>query len=380
MNPYQINISDEVLDDLRDRLVRTRWPDSIHTGDWADGTDLDYLKELCEYWRTDFDWREQERKLNAFDHFTTDIDGLNVHYIHQRSKEPGALPLVITHGWPGSIFEFLKIIGPLVDPVAHGGEASDAFDVICPSIPGYGFSSALTEPGFDIKRAAETIMKLAHKLGLERYGAQGGDWGSAITSWLGELDADRVCGIHLNMLASRPPKGVKNPMEGLTQAEVQYMAQRQQFMKLEIGYRQIQSTKPQTLGYGLNDSPAGLAGWFTEKFRVWTDCGGDIEKSVTKDELLTNITIYWATQTITSSARIYYETRKTRRFRPEGKIEVPTGCALFPAELFLSPRSWAEADYNVTHWTEMPRGGHFAALEEPELLVEDVRAFFRTVR
>ena len=380
MEPYTISIPDEVLTDLAQRLANTRFPDQLEDAGWDYGTELAYLKELCEYWQSEFDWRKQEAALNRFDHYRTGIDGITVHCIHQRSSEPEALPLIITHGWPGSVFEFTKILGPLCDPAAHGGDPADAFHVVCPSMPGYGFSDPPRKPGFDIKSVAEVNKQLMAKLGYTRYGAQGGDWGAPATSWLAILDEEHVCGIHLNMVTARPPKD-GDPTEGLTAEELRRVDEARQFTKLETGYQRIQGTKPQTLGYGLNDSPAGLAAWIVEKFRTWSDCNGDVETRFTKDELLTNIMIYWATQTITSSTRLYCESFRGQRFGPAaGRVEAPTACAIFPKELARLPRKWAEQSYNITRWTEMPSGGHFAALEEPALLVEDIRAFFRTVR
>jgi microsomal epoxide hydrolase len=381
MERFEVRIPDAVLDDLRERLSRTRFPDQLEGADWDYGTELGYLKSLCDFWRDGFDWRAQERELNRFDQFKTAIDGLGVHFIHARSKAPHALPIVISHGWPGSIFEFTKIINPLRDPVAHGGRAEDAFHVVCPSIPGYGFSDPPRGPGFDVKSVAGTIAKLMEKLGYTRYGAQGGDWGAIITSWLALLEPERVCGLHLNMVAAGPPEGAENPAGGLSPKELQGLADIGQFMEREAGYQQIQGTKPQTLGYGLNDSPAGLAAWIVEKFRTWSDCDGDVEQRFSKDELLTNIMIYWVTQSITSSTRLYCETRRAKRFGPvPERVMVPTGAAIFPREIIRPPRKWAEERYNITRWTEMPSGGHFAALEEPALLVEDIRAFYRDLR
>jgi microsomal epoxide hydrolase len=381
IQPFEIRIPDAVLDDLRERLARTRFPDEVNDDGWSYGTSLAYLRELCDYWEKKFDWRAEEAKLNRLDQFTTHIDGLRIHFIHERSNEPNALPLCITHGWPGSIMEFTKILGPLTDPVAHGGSAEDAFHVVCPSMPGYGFSEAAPESGMDVKRIAEIESKLMARLGYERYGAQGGDWGAVVSSLMGLVDPAHCAGIHMNMVVAGPPKGVENPAEGLSPQELGALADMGRFQEQETGYQRIQGTKPQTLGYGLNDSPAGLAAWIVEKFRTWSDCDGDVESRFTRDELLTNITIYWATQTIASSVRLYCETVRAGRFGPgDERIEVPTGAAIFPKELYRPPRSWAEARYNIQHWTEMPSGGHFAALEEPEALVKDLRTFFRKVR
>lgn len=380
MEPFKIDIPEDVLIDLRSRLKQTRFPDQLQGASWDYGTELEYLKELCAYWQDTYDWRKHEAALNTLDHFRTDIDSLRIHFIHQKSREQNAFPLIITHGWPGSIFEFTKIIGPLTDPTAHGGKAEDAFHVVCPSMPGYGFSDPPTEPGFDIRRVAQINVKLMAELGYTRYGAQGGDWGAPATGWTAHYDPDHVAGIHMNMVwVARPKKD--EPAEELTQEELDRLEHARRFMKEETGYQGIQGTKPQTLGYGLNDSPAGLAAWIVEKFRTWSDCDGDVEKRFTKDELLTNIMIYWATQSITSSTRLYYEGQKARTFGTAGvDTDVPTAFAIFPKELTRLPRSWAEKQFNVQRWTEMPSGGHFAALEEPELLVEDIRAFFRDLR
>ncbi len=377
--PFRIDIADDVLEDLRDRLARTRFPDEVNDDDWSYGTQLDYLKELCAYWCDEFDWRAREAELNRFEQFKTTIGGLGLHFICARSEEPNALPLLITHGWPGSVTEFSKIIEPLRNPRAYGGSASDAFHVVCPSIPGYGFSEAAKEPGMDAKRVARHFAELMARLGFDRYGAQGGDWGSAISTLLGVVDPDHCIGIHLNMLTVRPPKDSKDPLEGLSEAELTRFADRKRFTAEQMGYFRIQASKPQSLGYGLNDSPSGLAAWIVEKFRAWSDCDGDIERRFSKDDLLTNITLYWVTQTITSSTRLYRENTHSRRGMAEVS-RVPTGAAIFPGELALMPRAWAEHTYNLIHWTEMPSGGHFAAMEEPELLIEDIRAFFRKVR
>ena len=378
VEPFAIQVEDSVLKDLQDRLMRTRLPDQLAAARWDYGTDLGYLREVIEYWRTEYDWREQERKLNQLDHFKTTIDGLDIHFIHQRSPEKSALPLVITHGWPGSVAEFMKVLGPLTDPVAHGGRAEDAFHVVLPSMPGYGFSDKPRQKGFNSDHVGQVVAKLMARLGYSRYGAQGGDWGAAVTSWLGSHDAEHVAGIHLNMVWVGPPEGAEDPEEGIPAWELERSQKRREWWKQERAYGELHGTKPQTLGYGLNDSPAGLAAWMIEKFRTWCDCDGHPENRFTRDELLTNVMIYWVTQTITSSMRLYYETRHNPP--AQGRVEVPTGVAIFPGEIVFSPRKWVEARYNVTRWTEMPRGGHFAAMEEPELFVEDVRAFFRNLR
>ena len=378
---FEIRVEDAVLDDLKQRLAQTRWTDQIEGSGWDYGTDATYLKELCEYWREKFDWRSQEAHLNRFDHYRTEIDGQKLHFVHRRSPVEGALPLVLTHGWPGSFWLFHKIIDVLADPESHGGRAEDAFHVVCPSLPGYGFSGPTREPGWDIRRVAEAIAALMARLGYQRYGAQGGDWGSLATTQLALIDAEHLAGIHLNMVVAGPPGGESEPTKGLTPEELQGLADLGEFQKTGSGYAQIQGTRPQTLGYALNDSPAGLAAWIVEKFRAWSDCDGDVEKRFTKDELLTNITIYWATQTINSSVRLYCESFRSGRFGvADRKVEVPTGCAIFPKDIIRAPRRWAEAHYDVRRWTEMPAGGHFAPLEEPEALVDDIRAFFSELR
>jgi microsomal epoxide hydrolase len=377
VEPFEVRIPDSVLEDLRERLARTRFPDALEGSDWDYGTELEYLRDLCAYWRDKFDWPTQERLLNRLPHYRTNVDGLGVHFIHARSTEPQAIPLVILHGWPGSVFNFYKVIEPLTDPVAHGGKSEDAFHVVAPSLPGYGWSDAPREPGFDVKAMAELIAKLMAQIGYERYGAQGGDWGAMIGTYMGLLDADHLCGLHLNMVPVGPPQGETD----FTPEELAALSDMAHFQKEETGYQAIQGTKPQSLGYALNDSPSGLAAWIVEKYRTWTDCDGDVETRLSRDEILTNIMIYWATGSITSSMRLYCESRRAGRFGPaDGRVEVPTGCAIFPKEIIRPSRRWAERRYNVTHWSEMPHGGHFPTFEEPEALVDDVRAFFRSVR
>lgn len=380
IDPFRIAVPDAVLADLRERLARTRFPDEIPGSGWDYGTELAYLRELVAYWRDGYDWRAAEARLNALPQFRAEVGGLGIHFIHVRGRGPRPFPLVITHGWPGSVAEFVDVIGPLTDPAAHGGDPADAFDVVCPSMPGYGFSDHPREPGMDPERIAALWAELMQGLGYARFGAQGGDWGSMVSTYLGLRHAARVAGVHLNMVIAFPPDPA-NPADGLTQEELVPLMEAQRFLKEETGYQRIQGTKPQTLAYGLNDSPAGLAAWIVEKFRAWSDCGGDVERRFSKDQLLTNVMLYWVPETANSSCRLYCETMRAMKFPPTGfRVEVPTGCAIFPRELIRPPRAWVETLYNVTRWTPMPAGGHFAALEEPALLVDDVRAFFRTVR
>jgi len=378
VRPFKIHVDDSVLTDLKQRLARTRFPGEITNSSWDYGTNLAYLKELVAYWRDKYDWRAAEHRLNQFDQFTTTIDGLDIHFIHQRSRNANAMPLVISHGWPGSFVEFTKIIPLLTDPAAHGGNAADAFHVVAISLPGFGFSGKPTERGYGPERIAAIVAKLMARLGYTRYGLQGGDWGASVSRFAAMNDASHVVGLHSNFCLAGPPPGVKDPNEGVPPAEIERTRARQAFFETERGYFLEQSTKPQTIGYALDDSPAGLAAWIVEKFRSWSDSNGDVEKSFSRDDLLTNITLYWVTQTATSSARIYYENQRAPA--APRRVEVPTACAVFPKEISIPPRRWAEAQYNVTRWTEMPRGGHFAALEEPQLLADDIRAFFRTLR
>lgn len=375
MTPFTIHVPDETLDDLRARLANAVWPDEIAGQGWEYGTNLEYLRELCETWRTTYDWRAFETKFNSWENLRTTIDGTQVHCIHAPSPEPNAMPLVITHGWPGSVAEFLDVIEPLRNPRAFGGDPADAFHVVAPSIPGYGWSGPTPDRGWDVKRVARAIAELMARLGYDRYGAQGGDWGSMISSQLGVVDAAHVAGIHINMVLGIPGEGE------LSEQEQADMAASGVFMNEGSAYQQIQGKNPQTLGYGLTDSPVGLAGWIVEKFHHWTHHpDGDLETAVTRDQILTNLTIYWATRTINSSVRLYFESQKSGLFPPFERVEVPTGCAIFPGEIIKMPRSWAENLYNVTHWSRFDQGGHFAALEEPDLLVPDIRDFFRTVR
>lgn len=378
MAEFTIRVEDSALADLKARLERTRLPDQIPGSGWDYGSDRAYMEELLEYWRTAYDWRKHEAQLNELPHFKTSIDGIDMHFVHVRSKEDSAMPLVITHGWPGSVFEFMDVIGPLTDPVAHGGKAEDAFHLVLPSMPGYGFSGPAHQRGMSVDSVAGVVAKLMDRLGYERYAAQGGDWGSGVSSWLARDYPDRLIGIHLNMVGGGPPAGMQDPESGIPEWELKRYRERAEWWQGENAYGNIQGSKPLTLAYGLNDSPAGLAAWVVEKFRAWSDCGGDVESRFSKDQLLTNIMLYWLTESMPSAVRLYYESRRSGR-RQE-RSEVPTAIAVFPGEIFFSPRKWVEAHYNVAQWTEMPRGGHFAAMEEPELYVEDVVKFFRGLR
>jgi pimeloyl-ACP methyl ester carboxylesterase len=381
VKPFTIEVPDAVLDDLRRRLEATRWPGEIPGSGWDYGTNLGYLQELVAYWRSRFDWRAQEKQLNAFHHYKTTVDGLGLHFIHERGQGPNPLPLIITHGWPSSFFEMYKLIPLLTDPGRHGGDPADAFDVVVPSMPGYGFSDPPMQRGLHVFKVADLWAALmAERLGYQRFGAHGGDWGASVTAYLGYAYPQRLIGIHVTSM-TRPTPYLGPGSRPLSAAEKAYLEQREAWLQAEGGYSHIQGTKPQTLAYGLNDSPAGLAAWIVEKYRTWSDCDGEVERRFTKDELLTTITIYWATQTINSSMRLYYETQRHPWALQQGeRIGVPSAMAVFPREISRPPREWGERSYNVQRWTEMPRGGHFAALEEPELLAEDLRAFFRPLR
>ncbi len=376
VSPFRIAVPDAVLTDLKSRLRNTRWPEAELVDDWSQGAPLKWIKDVCGYWAEQYDWRKREAALNRFAQFTTEIDGLGIHFIHARSPHPQAMPLIITHGWPGSVVEFHKVIEPLVDPVAHGGSAADAFHVVCPSLPGFGFSAKPTAAGCGIDRIAKTWAALMERLGYARYGAQGGDWGSAVTTALGALDADHCAGIHITLaMGSRPNAG-----EQPTPEEARALKGLQHYADWDSGYSKQQSTRPQTLGYALTDSPSGQAAWILEKFWAWTDCNGHPENIFTRDELLDNVMLYWVTASATSSARLYWESFGPKR-RTAHTVKVPTGVAVFPKEIVTPVRKWMEAGYvNITHWSEMPKGGHFAAFEQPDLFVKEVRDYFRKIR
>ena len=377
--PFRIDVPDSVIEDLKARLHNTRWPDQMPGTEWEYGTELTAVKKLCAYWADEYDWRAAEASLNAWPQFKATVGGQTLHYAHIRSAHPDALPLVLTHGWPGSIAEFLKVAGPLLDPVAHGGSPADAFHLVIPSILGYGFSGPTTVRGINTLHVSISISMLMAHLGYERYGVQGGDWGSIISSGMGLVDPAHVVGVHVNMVMGRPTDPA-NPLDGVLPDELPGLEFMKNFRVNEIGYQEIQKTRPQTLAYGLTDSPAGLAGWILEKFRQWSDCDGDPFNAFSMDELCTNLMIYWVTGTINSSTRLYFETIGAGNSAVMPKIEVPVGCAVFPKELYQAPRAWAENQYNVKHWSRFSAGGHFAAMEQPEVLVGDIQSFFRLVR
>jgi pimeloyl-ACP methyl ester carboxylesterase len=379
---FRIDIPQADLDDLADRLARTRWPDELPGVGWSRGVPLDYIKELAEYWREGYDWREWEAKLNSYPQFTTAIDAQNIHFLHVRSSEPDALPLILTHGWPGSVAEFMEIIGPLTDPRAHGGDPADAFHVVAPSIPGFGLSGPTREAGWTEQRVAEAWAELMRRLAYERYGAQGGDVGAGVSPKLGRVAPEKVVGVHVNAatVGFMPfPPLEESELDELSDIEKARVDRIGQFMGDMFGYAQIQSTRPQTLAYGLTDSPVGQLAWIVEKFKEWTHPRAGLpEDSVDRDHMLTNVMLYWLTATAGSSARIYYEGAHAGGWGAPERSTVPTGVAVVSED--ISIRRYAEREHNIVHWTDFDRGGHFAAMEEPDLLVGDVRTFFRGLR
>ncbi|MFC3745107.1 epoxide hydrolase family protein [Paenibacillus sp. GCM10012306] len=377
--PFHIHVSDEVLSDLKYRLQHIRWPDQLEELGWERGTDLDYLQSLVSYWRDHYDWRAQESKLNRLSQFRCNIDGIDVHFVHERGKGPNPLPIILTHGWPDSYLRYEKIIPLLTDPASYGGNPEDSFDVIVPSLPGFGFSSRPTQPGFNNFKVSQLWAKLmTQELGYTKFAAAGGDIGSGVTRYLAVSHPELLFGIHLTDVGIIRNLMIAQDESKLTEEELAYKKKAAEWMSQEAGYISIQSTKPQTLAYGLSDSPVGVAAWIVEKFRAWSDCKGDLSQKYSKDELLTHIMIYWVTNTIGSSIRMYYE--NSHSLPPLGVIEVPTGMAIFPEDILLPPKSWTEQNLNVTRWTTMPSGGHFTALEEPEAMVRDIRAFFQPFR
>ncbi len=372
---FKIEIPDAQLEDLRRRLGATRWPDAETVDDWSQGIPLAYVQEVCAYWAEKYDWREREAALNRFAQFKTNIDGCGIHFIHVRSPHEDALPLVITHGWPGSVVEFHKVIEPLTNPTAHGGDAADAFHVVCPSLPGYGFSDRAVDSGWGVAHIADAWAELMSRLGYARYVAQGGDWGAMVTTRIGIQDPEHCAAIHLNMPIVPPDP---ETMNDLTEGEQSALAGMQHYQDKDSGYSKQQSTRPQTLGYGLVDSPAGQAAWILEKFWAWTDCQGHPENALGRDELLDNVMLYWLTGTGASSARLYWESFNTP---PMESVKVPVGCSIFPKEIFRSSKRWAEKHFgSLLHWNELAKGGHFAAFEQPEVFVDELRECFRSLR
>jgi pimeloyl-ACP methyl ester carboxylesterase len=378
---FAINVPETTLTDLKRRLDATRWPDEINHAAWESGTNLGYMKSFTHYWRTGYDWRQKETALNQLPHYRIALDGLNIHFVHVRGKGPAPLPLIITHGWPGSFIEMTKLIPLLTDPAAYGGKAEDAFDVVVPSLPGYGFSDRPSARGMNPNQIAALWVGLMQELGYSRFAAQGGDWGSIVSIALGLDHGDRMIGIHLNYIAGRFLLGgtLNQPQDD--EIAKTFLTEIRGWWDREGGYSHVQATKPQTLSYGLNDSPVGLAAWIIEKFRTWSDCAGDVERVFTRDELLTNVMIYWVTETIHSSTCLYYESReRPMSLSPTNWVKTPVAVALFPEEIAMPPRKLAERGLNIVRWTTMPKGGHFAAMEQPELLAQDLREFFSTLR
>jgi pimeloyl-ACP methyl ester carboxylesterase len=381
IEPFKISIHQEILDDLRKRLERTRWPDEVHQAGWRYGANLEYMKKLANYWLTKFDWRAQEQWINSFANYQTVVSDMHIHFIHERGKGPNPIPLLITHGWPSSFVEMLKLIPLLTDPANHGGDASDAFDVIVPSVPGFGFSERPVQAGMTRWRVAELWAKLMDELGYQRFGLHANDIGAVISSWLSLDFPERVIGFH-TMMPTFPPPSFDENKPPMTEIEKNFKAVVDAWDQDEGGYNAIQTTRPQTLAYGLNDSPAGLMAWIVEKWRAWTDPDGNIEDYFSRDELLTNVMIYWVTETANSSVRSYYErAHDTRSLSPNVKIRVPTGVALTVEGVELAPREWVERRYaDIRRWKEFSSGGHFLAAEDPELLATEIREFFRQFR
>ena len=372
---FEIGIADDVVADLRERLARTRWPDAETVDDWSQGVPLAYLQELCEYWRDGYDFAEAARRLNRLPHQRAKIDGLGIHFVHRRSPEPSAFPLVVTNGWPGSIVEFLDVVDLLADPVAHGGDAADAFHVVCPSLPGYGWSDRPSGTGWGVERTATAWSTLMHGLGYDTYGAQGGDWGAFVSTAIGKVDPQGCVGVHLNLAVARPDA---DALADLTEPEATALADVAHYDQQESGYYKQQATRPQTLGYGLADSPAAQCAWIVEKLFAWSDCDGHPENVFTKEQMLDNVMAYWLTDSGASSARMYWESSASV---DATEVATPTAVTVFPRELFRASRRWAERRFlDLRYWNEVDRGGHFAAFEQPELFATEVRAAFRTLR
>src|SRR5882762_6449969 len=377
VTPFKVQVPQAALDDLKKRLANARWPERETVTDWSQGVPLAKAQALVEYWRTHYDWRRLESSLNALPQFRTQIDGLGIYFIHVRSKHERALPVILTHGWPGSVLEFLQAIAPLVDPTAHGGRAEDAFHVVIPSLPGFGFSDKPTESGWRLPRIANAWAELMKRLGYSRYIAQGGDWGAGVSSWMAKQQPSGLIAVHLNLPILFPPP--PPPPGGYTAEEQAALAQLERYSTDASGYASIQGTRPQTLGYGLADSPVGQAMWIYEKFQGWTDNKGDPEEAISLDHMLDDITLYWLTNTAASSARIYYESFRKDFVRMP--LELPIAVSIFKGDMFTPPKVWGERTYSkLFYWNEVPRGGHFAALEQPQLFVSELRKAFRQVR
>lgn len=385
IQPFFVHVADEDLLDLKERLARTRWAPDFANEQWQYGSNADYLKELAAYWLKEYDWRAQERAINAYPHFKTEIDGVPIHFIHVRGKGPNPIPLMLNHGWPWTFWDYQKMIGPLTDPAAYGGDPADAFDVIVPSLPGYGFSTPLTKPGQNYSTTADLWVQLMEQLGYPRFATFGGDWGSFVSHQLGHKYADRLIGVHVTLMAPLDllAGGVGGAPEDYAPNEAHLMQRNQNFFLQEAGYFALQTTKPQTPAFALNDSPVGLLAWIVEKRRTWSDCGGDVETRFSKDDLLTTVMLYWVTQSYGTSARYYYEAAH-RPWQPshdrQPVVEAPTAVTALAQEVVTQPKRWAERYYNLKQWREYPKGGHFGPMEEPEIIIGDLRDFFRTLR
>ncbi|TPO10820.1 epoxide hydrolase [Mesorhizobium sp. B1-1-5] len=377
LEPFRFRAPQAALDDLRSRLAAARWPDQETVSGWTQGVPEARLRSWIDYWHSGYDWRRCEARLDRFDQYRVEIDGLAIHFLHVRSPHPGALPLIITHGWPSSVLDFLKVIGPLTDPVVNGGEAGDAFDLVIPSLPGFAFSDKPATPGWNAQRIARSWATLMSRLGYRRYVAQGGDWGAFVTTAMAQQRAPGLVGIHLNF-----PQVIPDQIPAVLSAEERRAIDAMsRFQSEGFGYFAMQSTRPQTIGYALADSPVGWAAWLFDIFRAVTDNKGDPEEALTRDEMLDQISLYWLTNTAASSARLYFEQRALAPRNNAGPVDLPVGCSIFPHEVYRAPRSWAERMYpNLFYWNEVARGGHFAALEQPALFVEEMRSCFRTLR
>jgi pimeloyl-ACP methyl ester carboxylesterase len=379
ITPFQLAIEDQQLRDLKQRLALTRWPDRQTSDGWSQGVPLDYMRELCTYWVEDYDWYRWQDKLNSYPQFKTRIDEVGIHFIHLRSPHADALPLLMTHGWPGSIVEFHKVMAPLTNPTAYGGNAADAFHLVCPTLPGFGFSDKPKNTGWNVQKIGQAWDTLMARLGYQRYVAQGGDWGAMVTTSIAQSRSERCAGIHLNMPIAGPDA---DTMDQLTPQEQSALKDAAYYNRRDSAYAKQQSTRPQTLGYGLADSPSGQAAWIIEKFYAWTDCGEGADKHpenvLSKDELLDNVMMYWLSDSAASSARIYWESFRQADDRP---VELPVGCSIFPREIFRCSQRWAQKRFpQLVYWNELDKGGHFAAFEQATVFIDELRKCFRLMR